>query len=342
MDEAREETYFAGILLQVVFLAVGSALLVFLITAATELLGITNTGYGFVISLAVAVSVTQVQDFVRRYFFVRNTPFTSFASDVLRYVSQLLFILVALHFSQSSTDIFWIFSFTSLVGSLVILRKAPTQGWSLQNFRNSLGEHWHISKWLLPSAILQWVSRNVFILISGVLIGTPAVGALKATQSLIGITHIFFQGMENIVPPRAAAIYQRSGTAAMDKYLKKIAIVSIVFVLIVSALLAVDPAFWFLLVFGEEFVEFSFLVYWFIPVYILLSLGLPLRSAFLAIETLTPVFRAYALTSVIVVPLAVIFIGRFGLTATMLSMLAFQIVLYSQLIYVLARKASNS
>ncbi|NIP32882.1 MAG: hypothetical protein GWN62_25785, partial [Aliifodinibius sp.] len=83
------------------------------------------------------------------------------------------------------------------------------------------------SKWLIATAVLQWLNGNLLIVSAGALLGTAAVGALKAAQNLMGVTHILFKGLDNIVPVRAAQHHRAGGTEDLMRYLTKTTLLGI-------------------------------------------------------------------------------------------------------------------
>ena len=65
-----------------------------------------------------------------------------------------------------------------------------------------------------------------------------AVGALKATQTLMGITHILFQGRDNIVPVRASWYFHHGGKKRPLTYLQRVTLLG----RLVTAIVAVIAA----------------------------------------------------------------------------------------------------
>jgi hypothetical protein len=161
---------------------------------------------GFALVVAAAVLACQMQDFVRRRLFVRGRPGAAFLNDVVRYVGQIgLLIWLFSRGGLTTIDVLWLLSAVSalaaLLGAFSLERPVPT----LSVLRGTARRNWSSSSWLTLSAVLHWASSQLFIAAAGALLGASAVGALRAAENLIGgIANIYFLGLENVVPARAA------------------------------------------------------------------------------------------------------------------------------------------
>ena len=79
--------------------------------------------------------------------------------------------------------------------------------------------HWKISRWLAGSSLLLWTSSNLFVLAAPLYYGAAAAGVLKASQNLMGVTHVWrFQGLDNVVPAESARRLRSGGVQTMLAY----------------------------------------------------------------------------------------------------------------------------
>jgi O-antigen/teichoic acid export membrane protein len=128
---------------------------------------------------------------------------------------------------------------------------------------------------------------------AGSILGVFAVGAIKAAQNIIGITHVFFQALENIVPARASFYYERGGVTRLISYLQRVSfiggIVTLFFVLIVNLF----PKLWISLFYGDDYSEVSYALLWYGPVYLCVFLGLSLRSGLRSVNYTKAIFIGY-------------------------------------------------
>src|ERR1035441_1129732 len=155
--------------------------------------------------LAVSAFAYQMQDFVRRYFFATRQSRRALADDVLSYLTQLPILFLLHHAGHlNSVTALWTMAGTSILGL------APGWFWmeplefSWEWIKSISLRHWRVSRWLTGSALLVWTSSNIFLLSAPVYYGAAAAGVLKASQNLMGVTHVWFQGLDNIVPVETA------------------------------------------------------------------------------------------------------------------------------------------
>src|SRR5437879_5905535 len=73
-----------------------------------------------------------------------------------------------------------------------------------RSLREVFVRHWKISRWLAPSAFMQWSSGNLFAMAAPIYYGAAAAGILRAAQNIVGVAHIWFLGLDNVVPAEAA------------------------------------------------------------------------------------------------------------------------------------------
>jgi len=177
--------------------------------------------------------------------------------------------------------------------------------------------HWDFSKWLTPSALMIWTTGNFFIIAAGVLLGTAAVGALKAAQNIMGITHILFRGLENIVRARAARKFHMEGKKALRDYLKRVALLGSSATVAVAVIAAATPELWLRLVFGLEYQGYGYLLQWWAAIYVLTSLGLPLAAGLQAIEHTRSIFWGFLLATLFSVLFAFPMTEHLGLVGVM-------------------------
>lgn len=246
--------------------------------------------------LAVTALTCQFQDFLRRYFFTRGRAATAFVITTTRYLGQLT-VLTWLFFSVPDSmdiaNVLWVLSLTAAVATIYgALRLDPVKI-NAEKVRKFTLDHWGFAKWLVASAIMQSCTGNLFIIAAGALLGASAVGALKAAQNLMGITHILFMGLENIVPIRAARLLHEAGRTALTDYLKKVTWTGGAVTLIVALIMAISPEFWLKLVFGTEYLGYGYLLQWYAIINLLIFFSIPLRSGLRACQQTQTIFRSF-------------------------------------------------
>lgn len=289
--------------------------------------------------LATVTLVFQMQDFMRRYFFTRNRAKVAFLSDAIRYLGQMgLLIWLFQVIEMDSADALWIISGTSMAAVFLGLFSLERMAWNRGTLITITNRHWQFSKWLTGSALMQWTSGNFFIVVVGGMLGATAVGALRAAQNVMGVMHILFQGLENIVPVRAGNYYHQSGSQALVAYLRKVAWVGGLSTVIIALLVAAIPEIWLGLFYGNEFISYGNLLRWYAVVYVLMFFGFVLRVGLRALETTRPIFYAYLLATIVTLSLAHVLIEWRGLNGAAFGILLTQIVMVAVFTFSLLQK----
>jgi len=309
-------------------------------------LGVWGSGYAMphwqirslALPLATALLAWQLQDFLRRYFFVRGHSDLAFLNDAVSYLGQLLVLVVVFQKgSVESAGVLWIIAITSAVAVILGISQFGCFRFALKDLQRVTHNHWRFSKWLLASAFMQWTSGNFFVVSLGGIVGTGAVGALRAAQNIMGVSHILFQGLENVVPAEAARSMQQGGGQTLRRYLWKITLfcsgLTGAFCLFVS----LWPEGVLKIIYGTEYLGYGYLLWWYAPIYLLISLGLALRAGLRALDTTRPIFIAYVAMTLFSLFAAKPLITSFGLTGALIGMLVTQMIFQIYLLLSLAK-----
>lgn len=331
---ADETDYYSAIVVQQI---VWSVLGFFLLWAGVWLSGFIVPQWGVQdlgLPLASALFAWQLQDFLRRYFFARKKSKLAFLNDVISYLGQLALLLVLFHWARLTTaGVLWLIALTSAAAVLVGACGLGSLRFSRKMLSEVTRQHWYSSKWLIGSALIQWTSGNFFIVSLGALVGTGAVGALRAAQNIMGVTHILFQGLENIVPAGAARNLQVGGKVAMQTYLWKATLLCTGATALFCLIVAVAPDWFFTLFYGSGYTGYGYLLWWFVPIYLLISIGLPLRAGLRALAQTRPIFVAYVVMTTFAVLSASFLVNRFSISGALVGILGTQLIFQGYLIY---------
>jgi O-antigen/teichoic acid export membrane protein len=280
--------------------------------------------------LAVSAFAYQMQDFLRRYFFVTRHSRRALADDALSYLTQLPILLMLHHAGQlNSATALWAMAGTSLIGLV--------PGWFWMEPLKLSGEsikaisqrHWKVSRWLGASAMLQWTSSNLFLISAPLCYGAAAAGALKASQNLMGVTHIWFQGLENVVPAETARRLHDGGVHSMLAYTRSILVKWGGMTLLFAIVMAVAPGFWLKLAYGQEMVHYGYILRLFALQYVIVFMGGPLRAGLQALEFTVPVFWSYLAMTALAFSFAVPLAKWLGISGSLLGLIGAQVLFQS-------------
>jgi O-antigen/teichoic acid export membrane protein len=277
------------------------------------------------LALAAAMFCCQTQDFCRRYLFSIGRTVPAFAFDAVRYVGQIFILLVMLYGRDikptSVAAVLWVSAGTAGVTSVLVIPFLPRFVWSGGTVRSIVVHNWHFSKWLIGSAILLWTIGNLFFVATGILLGTAAVGALRASQSLVGITNILTLGFENVIPRQASQRFVSGGRRDLAAYLKRVALFGGLVTAALAGVFAVAPEFWLAALFGQPFRTAGHLVYWWAVISEMSFLALPIYIWLRTVESTKTIFHAYGLSAIISTAIAVPLIKLFGTVGACIGIL---------------------
>lgn len=215
-----------------------------------------------VIPLGLSVLFFQLQDWLRRYYFIYAKSKAVFINDFISYGGQLA-ILVGLYYlgKLNIASTFSAIAVSSAIAFLIGIITAnikPVYTHSLQILKHN----WKFGKNLLFSGQLYWASSQGILVFGGSILGAQVVGGVRSVQNLVGPLNILFQAMENIIPIRAAQYYAQSQLAGLKKYLKKVSLFGGLLLGISCLGIALLSQQLMELAYGKEYIVFANLIIW--------------------------------------------------------------------------------
>jgi O-antigen/teichoic acid export membrane protein len=277
--------------------------------------------------LAVSAFAYQMQDFLRRYFFATSQSRRALADDALSYLTQLpiLFLLHRAGHLNSATAL-WTMAGTSIVGLAPGWIWMEPLNFNWKWIRAISLRHWRVSRWLTGSALLVWTSSNLFVIAAPVCYGAAAAGVLKASQNLMGVTHVWFQGLDNVVPAETARRLNQSGVHSMLAYTRSILFKWGGLTLLFAIVMAAAPGFWLRLIYTPEMVQYGYILRLYALLYVIVFIGGPLRAGLQALEFTVPIFWSYMTMTAFAFVFAVPMAKWLGLSGSLLGLLGSQIL----------------
>jgi O-antigen/teichoic acid export membrane protein len=131
----------------------------------------------------IATAFLLIQDFLRRFFLTVNRNSRAFAMDISTNLIQLAILCYLWHSDllnpvNAILVIGTTYIPTIFLGIYWLKPNAPSRS----DMKYTMGIHAGKIRWLLLSAILQWLGGYFFILAAGWWIGSAALGALRLSQ----------------------------------------------------------------------------------------------------------------------------------------------------------------
>ena len=190
----------------------------------------------------------------------------------------------------------------------------------------TIKRHYHFSIWLLGTSVMQWFSSNFFIVAAAGVLGPSAVGVLRIGQNIIGLTHVIFLGMENVIPTEASRQFLKNGKEGLINYMKSVMLKASMAVGLILLIMSIAAPQLLTLFYGLEYADQSFVVIWYCILYVFVFLGYPARFILRTLHETCPIFIAYILTAIISSLSAFPIVENFGIIGCLVGLLLTQIV----------------
>jgi O-antigen/teichoic acid export membrane protein len=281
---------------------------------------------GVVFSLPLVAALFVLQDFYRRVNFTLKKPLRSLISDGIAYGGQPIAILLLNHFDALS--IHHTFLAISLLFTGAIVYNMPKVKMTFKSLiiRNTIIENWSFSKYLVGTALLQWVSGNFFIIVAGGLLGPVAIGAIRIAQNVVGVLHVLFSAMGNIIPIKGAEILGEEGEAKVIHYFKtmlfKGGLVTIPILIIIALLKSQIVS----LFYGVDYLEYVNVLLGFTGLYVLVFIGTILGFVIRTFEMNQVFFWSYIITTAFSLLAAKPIITQMGIYGVLIGLFITQLI----------------
>jgi len=145
----------------------------------------------------------------------------------------------------------------------------------------------------------------------------------------MGATHLWFQGLDNIVPAETAHRLHTGGTRAMLAYTRSILLKWGGLTLLFAIVIAAAPGFWLRLIYGSEMIQYAYVLRLYALLYVVIFAGGPLRAGLQALEYTVPIFWSYLAMSAFAFAFAVPMAKWLGLGGTMAGLIGSQMLFQS-------------
>lgn len=181
---------------------------------------------------------------------------------------------------------------------------------------------------LIGFSVMQFISGHIFVYMSAILLGASSVGAIRATGNIVALLIVLYMAIDNYLPKKMMQLYESSFDELKNYTIKFMTIgsVFIIFISIGIVLFATDLV---RILYGHEYVEYAYLIYWFLLISLFQFLIRPL-SIYLKTLEKTHIFTRTGLvvlfwTTVLTFPL----IHYLELNGAMLVALLQQILIFT-------------
>jgi O-antigen/teichoic acid export membrane protein len=183
-----------------------------------------------ILLFACCIGTYQLQDWLRRYYFLVNKGKHALATDFMSYCVQFVLLLVLWRMGRLTLLLTFLVMCVTSVAAVVM---GPVTD-RLRPSRGTLGATWKrcrsLSRDLLISSQVRWFGTQGLFLIGAAVLGSAGIGGLRATQSVGGPIYLILMSFENVVPIRMAEELKKTGAAGTYALAKRwIAVSSFLF-----------------------------------------------------------------------------------------------------------------
>lgn len=297
-------------------------------------------GYGYWLFPLVIILFLK-QEMNRKYFYAMQSLKRVLIIDSCTYLLQLPALLISIYFFEISLNtILLILTTFGLLGQFAfyILKPNNKLPFSFKNL--PIRTNWNYGKHLISTTVLQWFSGNILLISAGSIIGIAAVGVIRVIQNIMGVLHVLFLTLENVVPVKASILLNNHSKKHMFTYFKKVSIVTgIVYGIILLALNLFGKSLLSYL-YGAEYEKHEHLLNLFIWLYIFIFIG---TIAQLIIKTLKlnhSIFYAYVLTVIAALIISKPLLDAYALPGVVIGFGILQLITISVYLFTLKRELS--
>jgi len=209
----EEKAQFVNGMLTMQILASTLLFAVFALVGLTARVFTTFYSVPSILLFSCCIGTYQLQDWLRRYYFLANKAKHALTTDFISYWVQFLLLLLLWRIGRLSLVLTFLVMFVTSVAAVVMGpitdRLRPAWG--------TLGATWKrcrsLSRDLLISSQVRWFGTQGLFLIGAMVLGSAGIGGLRATQSVGGPVYLILTSLENVVPIRLAEELKKEGAA---------------------------------------------------------------------------------------------------------------------------------
>lgn len=272
-----------------------------------------------VFSLWFVLLTWQPQEFLRRVFYARGQVYAALANSVLASVVRLVVLAGflragALQGAAGLHAIGW--------GALAGLAAGLWQTrdiWSVSgvSVRRVWREQWALGRWVMAATVGNWLTLEVYPLLTAGLVSFAAAGAYRALQTIVAPVHAFLRTVDTFFTPRMALRFDRSGRMAVARQVRLLYLVGGIPIALGLGLVAFEPERALQLFYGRIYAAYPRELVWMTVFYGLWFAYAPLQIALKAVRRMRPIFVANTAALVLMLTVGVAAIRAWGVLGTL-------------------------
>ena len=218
-----------------------------------------------------------LHDYFRKLFLAKADTKSAFIIDSITTLSHITILSIVFfkHVFSFESTIYYI-GLCYIPACLISLLKIKPTIKNFTSWKEYINIHVKQGSWLLLTTLTQWWSSNLFVVTTGFYFGKTALGAFRLVQTLFGLLNLVLQTFENFVLPEASRKFTVSHSDAKS-YLVGITKKSgILFGVVLIGLFLFAKQI-IVLVGGEKYQDFAYIVQGMSILYVFIFIGYPIR-----------------------------------------------------------------
>lgn len=276
-----------------------------------------------------------LQDFIRKVLLTQLLFKKALIIDVITNIAQLVILLILWIMNLLTLNLAIVIVGATFIPSIILglVWVKPTKP-----VKHDLVQTWNEQKtktgWLLMSNLLQWGTGYFFVIAASWWVGAAALGALRLAQYIFGLLNVVLQAFENYVLPKASASSSKNPSA----YLKVIARKMLLFMLPILITLAIFGKQILVLAGGKECEPFAYVMYGMSAIYLLITIGYPVRIGIRSQQLNQQYFKGYILSMIFSVTTVYWLLHNFQLMGVLVGLFIIQCITIGYWMMVLQKR----
>ena len=194
-------------------------------------------------------------------------------------------------------------------------------------------DNYVFGKWVFLSNTLQNINSNFYLFISAMLLPLSAIGALNSAKTLIGLATVVFLALDNYLIPKYAKRYMDYGREAIEREILPVFIRIGSILIFMYSLVAFFPNELMGFIFGENFAQYGYFLYYFLISSLLMFCTRPILILAKTIGETKVMYQAALPTLLFVLIVSYGVINFYGVDGALSIMLLAQLIYLASLIY---------
>lgn len=261
-----------------------------------------------------------IHDFGRKALLAKNKPMATLLTDAALGAVQVgVFVLL---YTSVHTTVVEVCGYLAVAYAATALILAFLMHPLLIHVNRSLcfaRMHFKQGKWFFMTAIVQWWSANMFVVASGIYLGSAALGAFRITQSLMGVLNMLLQTFENYILPQTM-MRMKAGVESGVAYMVTVCRKAMIVIAPVLLLVYFFAARIIVLAGGEQYAPYTFALQGLVLLYVLIVISQPIRIMMRVLLLSQHYFYGYLISFVFALTCSHYLIDVFGLTGVIIGL----------------------